>query len=228
MKTTNQTQCIHNKFNQSPTWVIHLVLILALLTSSAKALTYQWAATNVNCISNWSGAISWVGGGNPGSADSVLIDHRSTGPFTNVVDNATVSTIQDFTIQHVSGMGDDNKSAATGVNTIIAAGQTLSILGPNGFNLTRAGGITNISNPTYFFYGNTMIVSNPSASFMMNDGQLGGASGKWTTVNMSSLTNLFVTVNRFGQANDTLTTFDGAQVIKFTWERTNVVIAVVA
>lgn len=173
----------------------------SLLLAPASAATFQWGQTNVNSSGNWSDASpsKWVGGSNPGSGDTVIIDHQSPGPWTNIVDSSATASVQDLLYQ---GTGDEGGTSALGVNTTIAAGRTLSVLGLNGFSVNTPVALN--FRPVYNFFGNTLVVSNPAANFVINASMSSGNNTKYVSVDMSGLTNLYVSVNRLGVGNYTL------------------------
>lgn len=235
MKTTNDKI---NKTHQLPirfgcwrglgqfSWLV-TVLGVVVLSSAAVRLqagVFQWGLTNAGASGDWSVAANWTNSAVPGSSDSVLIDHEATGPFTNVVDASFLTPIQDLTYQGSSNV-DDSASATLGVHTFIPAGQKLSVYGVNGFSLSRSGLLTQSGKPAYFFEGDTMLVSNSAASFIVNDGQTANASGKWTVADFSQLNNLNVTVSQFAAANGHLGAQGGNQVLKFNLAQTNVITA---
>lgn len=197
---------------------------ITLFSNTAQAAIFQWGQTNVNSIGNWSDASpsKWVGGGNPGTADSVVIDHQSPGPWTNVVDVSATASIQDLAYQ---GIGDEGGTSASGVNTTIAAGDTLSVFGANGFSVSTPVALN--VRPVYNFFGNTMVVSNPAANFIVNGTMSSANNTKYVSLDMSGLTNLFVTVNQVGIADfmllgTSVPTIGGSQT-KFFLARNNVI-----
>jgi hypothetical protein len=205
-------------------WLLPVVSATILTMAPAHAGVYQWGQTNINSTGNWSDTSpsKWVGGGNPGLLDSVLIDHSTAGPWTNVVDATATSAIQDLSYQ---GIGDEGGSSALGVNTTIAAGKTLSVVGPNGFSVNT----TNALNfkPVFNFFGDTLVVSNPAANFIVNGTMSTANNTKYMSVDMSGLTNLYVTVSQVGVADfmllgSSVPTIGGSQV-KFFLARNNVI-----
>lgn len=184
----------------------------------------QWAQTNAGLTGNWSDATKWSGGAVPLSSDSVYIDHSTPGPWTNVVD--TTRSIQDLVYL---GNGDDGGAASSALNTTIAPNAILSVLGTNGFIIGRKAN-TGVR-PTYTFYGNSLVVSNPVANFDVTDASANGT--RYLTVNMNGLSNLVVTVNRVCIADTSImgnnpNSADGSQTVNFTLAQTNVIKALYA
>jgi hypothetical protein len=226
---TNQpiTSASKHRGNQSfHFWPGKLAVLAALVLPivSANAVTYQWGRTNVNSIGNWSDSTKWTNNNatTPGSADSVVIDHQSPGPWTNVMDLSATTPIQDLTYQ---GIGDEGGTSASGVNTTIANGMALSVLGGNGFSVSTPVALN--FRPVYNFFGDTLIVSNPAANFIVNGTMSTANNTKYVSVDMSGLTNLAVTVNRVGVADfmllgSSVPTIGGSQA-KFFLARNTVI-----
>jgi hypothetical protein len=184
----------------------------------------QWAQTNAGTTGNWSDSTKWAGGSVPSSSDSVYFDHSIPGPWTNVVDSTR--SIQDLVYL---GNGDDGGSASSALNTTIAPSATLSVLGTNGFIIGKKAN-TGVR-PTYYFFGNSLIVSNPVANFDLTDASANGS--RYLTVNMANLTNLQVTVNRMAVADSSIllnnaNSADGSQTVNFTLAQTNIITALFA
>src|SRR5262249_1158539 len=112
-------------------WVAGLVFTLI----TARASDLEWGATNANTIGNWTVSTSWPNAAVPTSGDNVIMPHVTKGPWTNVVDGPSVSSIQDIIFR--GNVDDGNATAGLGVNTLIPVGQTLSVLGTNGFYLYK-------------------------------------------------------------------------------------------
>jgi len=149
----------------------------------------QWAQTNGGSTGNWSDATKWSGGAVPLTTDSVYIDHSVAGPWTNIVDSSR--SIQDLIF--LTAGANDNKDINLSVNTTIAAGQTLSVLGTNGFAI---GNYKSDGFNVYFnFVGDTLLVSNSLANFSISESHNANDS-KWMTVDMRSLTNLNLHVSK--------------------------------
>jgi hypothetical protein len=196
-------------------------------TSGSPATGSQSTTTPVfywltNSIGNWSAGSSWVGGNVPGSANSVWVLNTNA-PFTITEDITT--NIQDLVYDWAPITG--TSGSETTLTTAINPGQTLSVLGPNGFLIEHNPGWKGGS--IYTFTGTALVVSNLTARFTLNSGQTaGGASSKWNTMNFSAVTNLTAVVNFFGGANVRLGTGGasiGDQSVQATLARTNVIYA---
>ncbi len=174
----------------------------------------QWAQTNVGSTGNWSDSTKWSGGAAPLGTDSVYIEHQIPGAWTNVVDSSS-------TIQSLIYLGDaDDNSVTACPDTVIAPGQTLSVVGTNGFFIGRkaAGG----QRPNYVFQGESLLVSNSAALFAIEDANANGT--RFTRVRMDGLNNLTVDVNRFAIADGSVAN-NGAQsvqsIVDYYLARTN-------
>lgn len=178
----------------------------------------QWIQTNSGSIGNWSDGTKWSGGAAPASSDSVYIEHMIGAPFTNVVSD--IRTIQSLIYL---GDADDGSTPAGGVNTVIASGQTLSVVGTNGMFIGCKA--NNNTRPFYVFSGaGALVVSNASANFAVNDGCL-SSSTRATTVNMSGLSNFVAIVSRFGAGDATLSAqgLVGGANVTLSLARTNTI-----
>ena len=187
-------------------------------TNAELFVVPQWVVTNN--MANWSSSASWSGGYVPASSDSVYIENQ-TGGFTNIV-NSSIA-IKDLVIL---GDRDANLSASGLCAMQIAAGQTLSVLGTNGFAIGNK--TSNSTRPWYDFSGaGTLLVSNPAASFVVDNA---AASTRFDTVRMTNLYNLAVTVNRFGVGDATLAIqgLTGANLMSMSLAKTNVIKALFA
>lgn len=161
-----------------------------------------------------------MGGTAPLTSDSAIFSSTNSA-FTNIVD-------ANFNIQDLSYLSSqtNNTDGAAPITTIINAGQTLSVLGPNGFVVQKVLPLKN--NQTYTFAGNALVVTNVTASFVLNGGHgYGNSSSKTMTFDLSGLTNLTVGANFFGAANSRLVggVTVGDQSIKATLAKTNIITA---
>ena len=134
---------------------------------------------------NWSSSSSWVGGTVPGAADDVMFTElgAQTNAFTNsIVDGST--TVGSIRFSNVTNR----------YNILsIAPGNTLSVVGTNGFSLLRddvnRAGSMNIN----FVGGGNLVVSNQNANFsILIDNQ------QANTLDLSDLGNFTAYVNRMG------------------------------
>ena len=125
---------------------------------------------------NWSSSSSWVGGTVPGSSDDVLF--TDLGAQTNVFTNSIVDTSK--TIGSLRFLNNTNRYDILSIPT----GNTLSIVGTNGFSLWRndvnLAGTMNIN----LLGGGNLVVSNQNANFnLLIDNQVAN------TLDMSGLGN---------------------------------------
>ena len=210
------------------TWLKLAALALAFLPLfSAQATDYYWSTTNAALSGNITTApVGWVGGVAPSSsADNAFIAGTNTTSVYFITNDTTVS-IGNLIYDLVAGT--TNAAGSGAITTVINPGTTLSVLGSQGFYITRDVPIKFGS--THTFIGNTLTVNNPSASFILNSGQ-GVGQNTAATINFSALTNLNVTVSVFGVANSLLTGINGGgnaagdEVVKATLARTNVITA---
>jgi hypothetical protein len=210
--------------NKACRGVGRLPFILAatvLLISSTRAADIYWARTNSAASGNWSDPASWVGGVPPTILDNAVV-FTTNGVITNIVDIST--NIQDLTYSWGPITGTTFAEAT--IATRIGDGQTLSVLGPDGFVVKHAS--AGKANTVFTFGGSTLVVSNSIASFVLNSGQTaGGSSSKAQTMDFTGLTNLIAAVNLFGAANARLAQGSNAgdQSVKVTLARTNIVTA---
>ena len=198
----------------------HLALTV-VVTCSARAADIYWARTNSGTGGNWSDSGNWVGGVPPTLSDNAIV-FSTNGLITNTVDIST--NIQDLTYSWGPITGSTFAEAT--IYTKVGDGQTLSVLGPTGFVVKHAS--AGKANTIYNFTGSTLVVSNPTASFVLNSGQTaGGSSSKTQTMDFSGLTNLNAMVNFFGGGNCRLAQGSnfGDQSIKVTLPRTNFIVA---
>ena len=187
-------------------------------TNAELFVVPQWVVTNNTA--NWSSGSSWSGGYVPGANDSVYIENQ-TGGFTNVVNSSMA--IKDLVIL---GDRDANLVAGSVCALQISAGQTLSVLGTNGFAIGNK--TSNAVRPWYDFSGaGTLLVSNPAANFVVDNA---ASSTRFDTVRMTNLNNLAVTVNRFGVGDATLAIqgLTGANLMSMSLAKTNVITALFA
>ncbi len=134
---------------------------------------------------NWSSSSSWVGGTVPGASDDVLF--TDLGAQTNVFTNSIVDT--STTIGSLRFLNQTNRYEILS----IASGNTLSIVGTNGFSLWRndvnLAGTMNIS----FLGGGNLVVSNQNANFnLLIDNQVAN------TLDLSGLGTFTAFLNRMG------------------------------
>ncbi len=214
-----------------------LCLYLAALAAaflplvSVQAQNVYWALTNATASGNWSVGANWVGSAAPTTAKSAYFASTNIQSY-NITNDVTANNtgtsnyIQDLVFDLASG---SVANASETKNLNILPGTTLAVLGPNGFIITRdAPGVKDGN--THNILGNSLVVNNPSASFILNSGQ-GVGNNTAATINFASLTNLNVSVNVFGVANSILTGTGGGgiaagdQVVKATLARTNVITA---
>ena len=208
------------------------VVALAFLPLvSVQAQNVYWALTNATASGNWSVGANWVGSAAPTTAKSAYFASTNIQSY-NITNDVTANNtgtsnyIQDLVFDLASG---SVANASETKNLNILPGTTLAVLGPNGFIITRdAPGVKDGN--THNILGNSLVVNNPSASFILNSGQ-GVGQNTAATINFASLTNLNVSVNVFGVANSILTGTGGGgiaagdQVVKATLARTNVITA---
>lgn len=204
-------------------WLLFVGLLLPLTPVRAEDII--WGQTNTTSSFNWTDGANWVGGVVPTDLQgAVYVSTNSINP-TIVVNQST--NIQDFTITRAPVVGLGGVADSTGVTLNIAAGQKLSVLGPNGFVVRHSLGTTNgfKAKCVYNFTGDTLAVSNSAARFVLNSGVSYSQSGTWDTYNMSGLTNLTVDVAYFGIANAMLagSVTDGDQGVQITSPKTNIV-----
>jgi hypothetical protein len=188
-------------------------------TNAMLFVVPQWSATNSGSIGNWSSSANWSGGAVPTSTDSVYFERMAPASWTNVVDGNT--SIQALIL---AGDADDNTALATGLQTLINPGVTLSVLGTNGFAIVNKA--SNSTRPQYVFGGGgSLLVSNLVANFIMNNG-CSGSSTRITTVNMTNLNVLYAKVNRFGVADATLSAqgLIGGAMVTCSLPKTNTII----
>jgi hypothetical protein len=182
----------------------------------------MWNQTNSGFSGTWATSGNWSSGAllNGGGSDSVLIEKLIPTPWTNVVDASQK-------IQDLIYLADaDDASTANGLNTTINSGQTLSVLGTNGFYMVHKT-ITG-TKPFFKFEGaGTLLVSNPVANFGVLDGEPNGT--RFFTVNMSNLNNLAVYVKHFGVSDSSLNNIVGpynqAQQTALFLAKTNLITA---
>jgi hypothetical protein len=222
MKTNQITQITRDNRVKTPEkWAkLGVLLAFVLLAVSARASDIYWGLTNSGAGGNWSAGTSWVGGNAPLSSDNALISSTNGGfNITNAVDNVVAGLTYTFST-NINPAVD-----TTAILTRINPGTKLSVLGPQGFVITRDVGIKFSS--IHNFTGDTLVVSNLAARFVLNSGQAPNNSSKSGTINLSGLTNLNVTVDLFGAANGMLAggAAVGDQQVKVTLARTNVVFA---
>jgi len=214
-------------------WLGKLAVLAAVVFPlvSTSAADFYWGCTNATGVSsNWTVGTSWVGGAVPTGADNAIV-LSTNGGFSIVVNVST--NIQDFTINRApvvgsAGSGTD-ETASTAITNLIAAGQTLSVLGQNGFFVQHYP--SNKMTSFLTISGNALLVSNSAASFVLNSGQSGvNNASKNQTVNMAGLTNLTVYTAFFAAANPNLGKVAGggfgAQCVKVTLARTNIITAI--
>ena len=214
------------------TWLKLAALAAAFLPLvSVQAQNVYWALTNATASGNWSVGANWVGSAAPTTAQSAYFASTNIQSY-NITNDVTANNtgtsnyIQDLVFDLASG---SVANASETKNLNILPGTTLAVLGPNGFIITRdAPGVKDGN--THNILGNSLVVNNPSASFILNSGQ-GVGNSTAATINFASLTNLNVSVNVFGVANSILTGTGGGgiaagdQVVKATLARTNVITA---
>ena len=209
------------------TWLKLAALAAAFLPLvSAQATDYYWDTTN-GLSGNWtSPTVGWVGGGAPSSsADNALIVGTNTTSSIFITNDVT-TTVGNLTYDLVVGTVTPVGSGT--FTTVINPGTTLSVLGSQGFYITRDVPIKFGS--THTFIGNTLTVNNSAANFILNGGN-GPNANTAAIINFSALTNLNVTVSVFGVANSILTGINGGgntngdEVVKATLARTNVITA---
>jgi hypothetical protein len=204
-----------------PVWAV-VLLLLALPGLPARAASIQWGLTNGPSGNGnsgvWSAGADWAGGVAPGTGDSAVF-YSTNSAFTNIVDSST--SIQDLSYLRGAYSGSSGQDDTYPVATVINPNQTLSVLGPNGFQISHAAAVK--MNNTYRFDGQAMVVSNPAANFILNDGQsIGGSSSKTMTVDLQRLTNLTVVVNQFGAGDSRLAGGNiGDQSMKVNLAKTN-------
>ena len=182
----------------------------------------MWNQTNSGFSGTWATAGNWSSGAllNGGGSDSVLIEKLAPTPWTNVVDVSQK-------IQDLIYLADaDDASTANGLNTTINAGQTLSVLGTNGFYMVHK--TSTGTRPFFKFEGaGTLLVSNSVANFGVLDGEPNGT--KFFTVNMTNLNNLTAYVKRFGVADSAMNNIVGpynqVQQVALLLAKTNLITA---
>jgi hypothetical protein len=182
----------------------------------------MWNSTNSGSSGTWATGGNWSSGTtlNGGGSDSVLFEKMIATPWTNVV--AASQTIQDL----VYLADADDSSTANGLNTTINSGQTLSVLGTNGFLMAHK--TVSGSRPFFKFEGaGALLVSNPVANFGVLDGEPNGT--RYFTVNMTNLNNLTVYVKRVGVGDSSMNGLVGpynqAQQVALLLAKTNLITA---
>ena len=222
--TSPRANRIHFKLYLS---YIAALAVVFLPLISAQATDYYWSTTNAALSGNITTApVGWVGGGAPSSSsDNALIVGTNTTSVYFITNDTTVS-IGNLIYDLVAGT--TNAAGSGAITTVINPGTTLSVLGSQGFYITRDVPIKFGS--THTFIGNTLTVNNSAANFILNAGN-GPNANTAATINFSALTNLNVTVSVFGVANSILTGINGGgntngdEVVKATLARTNVITA---
>ena len=231
MKTNQLNNCKKSSAVGRSLRTLAVVALAFLPLVSVQAQNVYWALTNATASGNWSVGANWVGSAAPTTAKSAYFASTNIQSY-NITNDVTANNtgtsnyIQDLVFDLASG---SVANASETKNLNILPGTTLAVLGPNGFIITRdAPGVKDGN--THNILGNSLVVNNPSASFILNSGQ-GVGQNTAATINFASLTNLNVSVNVFGVANSILTGTGGGgiaagdQVVKATLARTNVITA---
>lgn len=200
-------------------------IVATLFSASAQATDYYWTTTNPPASGNWDTAANWSGAASfPGSLDNAFISGTNTGGSFNITNNVTVNNIQNLTYDFISGSVQPGTAGT--ITTVINPGKTLSVLGSQGFYITRDAGVK--AGTTHKFIGDTLTVNNAAAQVVLNSGQ-GVGNNTAAIIDFSALTNFNATVNVFGVANSILTGTGGGgigagdQVVKCTLARTNII-----
>lgn len=182
----------------------------------------MWNQTNAGFSGTWATSGNWSSGVtlDSGGSDSVLIEKMIAQPWTNVVDAS--QKIRDLI--YISDA--DDASTANGLNTTINSGQTLSVLGTNGFYMVHK--TFTGTKPFFKFEGaGTLLVSNSVANFGVLDGEPN--STRFFTVNMTNLNTLTAYVKRFGvgdsSMNNIVGPYNGSQQTTLFLARTNFITA---
>ena len=231
MKTNQLNNCKKSSAVGRSLRTLAVVALAFLPLVSVQAQNVYWALTNATASGNWSVGANWVGSAAPTTANSAYFASTNIQSY-NITNDVTANNtgtsnyIQDLVFDLASG---SVANAGETKNLNILPGTTLAVLGPNGFIITRdAPGVKDGN--THNILGNSLVVNNPSASFILNSGQ-GVGNNTAAIINFASLTNLNVSVNVFGVANSILTGTGGGgiaagdQVVKATLARTNVITA---
>lgn len=146
---------------------------------------------------NWSSSASWTGGTVPGASDDVLFTQ------TGAPSSATITNIIVDTSTEVASLRFSQTNSSSYYHTLrIDPGVTLSVTGPNGFNLLRdyINELSGITSSRMFVTingsGGSLVVSNESANIgVLLDGQINTCN-----LNMSDLGNFITDVSRIGLA----------------------------
>jgi hypothetical protein len=173
-----------------------------------------WTNVSTSAV-NWNsgGSANWTTGV-PGAGADVMF--QDAGQNTNFVDTST--TVDSLTyIRSLSG---------TNINTTIASGATLSVLGTNGFaaNVDSIAGSSKTFTVNIAGAGASLLVSNQNANFTVSAVN-SGSSG--TTLAMTNLDNFKAVVNRFGLGDAAMANQGGvgAQLVKVALAKTNYISA---
>ncbi len=142
-----------------------------------------WTNSNPAGDVTWANSANWSGGV-PATGDDVMF--QDAGYNTNTLGGSVSLNSLSF-IRNLSG---------TNQNMAIAAGQTVQVLGTNGFavNVDSFPGNNKTTTVNIFGAGGTLLVSNTAANFTVNGVS---TSGTGTTLGMANLDTLKAYVSRF-------------------------------
>ena len=173
----------------------------------------RWVNTTPAGDIQWSTAGNWSTGVAPGTNDDVIF--QDAGNSNYVSGSITVGSLTFVPVQN-----------ATNQNMLIAPGQTLAVVGTNGFGANVDSVTANSKTYTLNIYGPgaSLVVTNPLADFNIS-GDNTGAAG--TTVNMTNLDNFSVTANRFGLGDWVMAKQGGvgANFVAVSFAKTNAITA---
>lgn len=180
--------------------------------SGSSAVDIFWALTTSGDNGNWSAGSSWIGGTVPTGLESASVS-SANGGFTNNVDVST--NVLNLIFDRANG---DEVT----ITTAIAAGQTLSVLGPDGLLMQHFPHAK--FNSAFDFSGETLLVSNSTSRFILNSGQNANNSSRSQTMNFSGLNNCIADVDFWVAANGAFAPEGadaGDQTAKITLAKTN-------
>ncbi len=176
----------------------------------------RWINTTPAGDVKWSTGANWSTGVAPGNGDAVIFQDAGN---TNYVDTSVSVDSLTF-IPLLSG---------TNQNMLIAPGQTLSVVGTNGFAANVDSFTANSKTYTLNIYGSgaSLVATNPSANFFIGSDN---SSAAGTTVNMTNLDNFSTTANRFGLGDWTMAQQGGvgANLVVVSFAKTNAISAAAA
>jgi hypothetical protein len=173
----------------------------------------RWVNPNATGDVGWSNGTNWSTGTAPGSGDDVMFQDAGNTNYMN--GSVSVNSLTFLPLQN-----------ATNQNMLIGSGQTLSVVGTNGFAINNDSVTANNKTYTLNIYGagGALVVTNSSANFTINADNTGAAG---STVTMTNLDNFSATVNRFGLGDWTMAQQGGvgANFVLVSFAKTNVITA---